>query len=186
MAFTHLSDHLFVSLSLPQPCRDALAELMKPIEGVRWTRPEQLHLTLRFLGDIVDDQTSRLVAALQAVRVEPFLLPIERVGVFPPRGGPKILWAGLGHAHTRLFQLRQRVDDALLSAGWSGELRSFEPHITLGRVVQGDRKAIEAWLHRHRGFEGPPFRVTSFELMASDLHSTGAVHRVHTAFPLGI
>lgn len=184
MAFAHLSDRLFVSLSLPGPCQDALAELMTPIEGVRWTRPEQLHLTLRFLGDILEEQTQRMVAALQTVRVEPFLLPIEGVGVFPPRGNPKILWAGLGTAHTRLFQLRQRVDDALLLAGWSGELRSFEPHVTIGRVVQGDRKAIDAWLQRHRGFEGPPFRVTSFELMASDLQTTGSIHRVHTAFPL--
>lgn len=185
MAFTHLSDRLFVSLALPAPCRDALAELMQPIEGVRWTRPEQLHLTLRFLGDVMDDQSQRVVTALQSIRVEPFLLPIEGVGVFPARGQPKVLWVGLGNAHTRLFQLRQRVDDALLSAGWLGELRSFEPHVTLGRVLQGDRKAIDAWLHRHRGFEGPPFRVISFELMASDLHSTGSVHRIHTAFLLG-
>lgn len=184
MAFTHLSDRLFVSLSLPPPCREALATLMEPIAGVRWTRPEQLHLTLRFLGDVVDDQAQRLVAALQLVRVEPFLLPIEGTGVFPPRGEPKVLWAGLGNAHPRLFQLRQRVDDALLSAGWLGELRSFEPHITIGRAVGGDRASIDAWLHRHRAFEGPPFRVSTFELVASDLNFAGAVHRSHTVFPL--
>lgn len=184
MAFAQLSERLFVRLDLPPPCRDALTELMEPIEGVRWTRPEQLHLTLRFLGDVVADQAQRMVAALKTVRVEPFLLPIAGIGVFPPRGEPKVLWAGLGNAHTRLFQLRQRVDDALLSAGWTGELRSFEPHITVGRVIQGERKAIDAWLHRHRAFEGPPFRVASFELVASELNYGGPVHRVHTAFPL--
>ncbi len=179
-----LSDRLFVSLSLPPPCRDALACLMEPLEGVRWTRPDHLHLTLRFLGDVVENQAQRLVEALEAVRVEPFLLPIGGTGVFPPRGEPKVLWAGLGNAHPRLFQLRQRVDDALLSAGWQGELRSFEPHITVGRAVGVDRSVIDPWLHRHRSFEGPPFRVTAFKLMVSDLRFGGAVHRVHTGFPL--
>jgi len=185
MALTPLSDRLFVSIAPPEPCREALSELMEPIEGVRWVRPEQLHLTLRFVGDVVEDQSQRLVTALQTVKVEPFLLPLEGVGMFPERGHPRVLWAGLGQAHTRLFQLRQRVDDALLAAGWTGELRSFEPHITVGRVTGGDRGALAAWVHRHRAFEGPPFRVSSFELMASDLHSSGAVHRIHTAFPLG-
>lgn len=184
MAFTQLSERLFVSLGLPEPCRAALAALMEPMEGVRWTRPEQLHLTLRFLGDVLEEQAQRMVASLAQVQVEPFLLPLEGTGTFPPRGNPKILWAGLGNAHTRLFQLRQRVDDALLSAGWQGELRSFEPHITLGRVIQSSVKATEAWLHKHRTFEGPPFRVNSFQLMASELNSAGPMHRVHTDFLL--
>lgn len=184
MAFPQLSERLFVGIRFPEPCRDALAELMDPIEGVRWTRTEQLHLTLRFLGDVVENQAQGMVEALKEIRVEPFLLPLEGTGVFPPRGRPKILWAGLGTAHTRLFQLRQRVDDALLSAGWQGELRSFDPHVTVGRVITASQKQVDAWLHRHRDFEGPPFRVTSFQLIASELHSAGPVHRVYSDFVL--
>jgi RNA 2',3'-cyclic 3'-phosphodiesterase len=184
MSFSSHSERLFVSIGLPDPCRDALAALMTPIEGVRWTRPEQLHLTLRFLGDILEEDAARMAAALQQVKVESFLLPLEGVGAFPPRGAPKILWVGLGNAHTRLFQLRQRVDDALLSAGWQGDMRSFEPHITVGRVIGATRKSVDAWLRDHKEFIGPPFRVSSFELMASELRSSGPTHRVHTAIPL--
>lgn len=185
MSLGPLSERLFVSLSLPEPCRDALAALMRPIDGVRWTRPEQLHLTLRFLGDTLEADAERIVERLSQVRVEPFLLPLEGVGVFPPRGVPRILWAGTGHAHTRLFQLRQRVDDALLAAGWRGDMCTFDPHITVGRVVTAAPAATAAWLHDHREFAGPPFRVNSFQLMASELHSNGPVHRVHTEFRLG-
>ncbi len=184
MPFVSYSHRLFVSLALPEPCQDALAALMDPIEGVRWTRPSQLHLTLRFLGDTLDEQAERMIAALAQVRVEPFLLPLDGVGVFPPRGPKKILWVGLGQAHTRLFQLRQKVDDALLSAGWQGELRSFEPHITVGRVLTARPGSLDTWLKAHRSFAGPPFRVTAFHLTASDLHPGGPVHRVHAAFPL--
>lgn len=184
MAFASYSNRLFVSIPFPTPCQDSLATLMDPVEGVRWTRPEQLHLTLRFLGDVVDEQAQRMAAALSGIQVESFLLPLEGVGVFPPRGPTKILWAGLGNAHTRLFQLRQKVDDALLSAGWQGELRSFEPHATVGRVVTSDRQVVEKWLKDHREYIGPSFRVTAFQLVSSDLHSTGPVHRVQTEFPL--
>ena len=184
MAFDQLSERLFVSIGFPEPCQAALAKLMEPLEGVRWTRPEQLHLTLRFLGDTLEDQAQRMIESLSAVRVEPFLLPLEGVGVFPPRGPARILWAGLGRAHTRLFQLRQQVDDALLAAGWRGEMRSFEPHITVGRVVTASPKPIEAWLHHHRDFEGPPFRVSGFQLMASELRSNGPVHRIYHDFAL--
>jgi RNA 2',3'-cyclic 3'-phosphodiesterase len=179
------SDRLFVCIGLPEPCQRALLELMEPMDGVRWTRPEQLHLTLRFLGDVVEEQAQEMVARLQQIEVEPFLLPLEGVGAFPPRGPAKILWVGTGTAHTRLFQLRQRVDDALLAAGWQGELRSFEPHITVGRVLTASRKRTDEWLKTHGSFIGPAFRVMSFQLIASDLTSSGPVHRVHTEFALG-
>ena len=184
MAFASYSNRLFISIPFPPPCQDSLATLMDPVDGVRWTRPEQLHLTLRFLGDVLDEQAQRMTDALAQIRVESFVLPIEGVGKFPPRGPTKILWAGLGNAHTRLFQLRQRVDDAVLSAGWQGDLRTFEPHVTVGRVVTADRGIVDTWLKDHRDYVGPSFRVNAFQLVSSDLHSSGPVHTVIHEFPL--
>lgn len=180
-----ITERLFISLSPPPAARAALAALADDaLEGVRWTGPDQIHLTLRFLGDVSGPMIERLEEELARVRVEPFLLPLAGIGVFPPRGTPKILWAGVGSGHTRLFQLRQRVDDAVLAAGWRGDLRSFEPHLTLGRAIGASTEQIDTWLRRNQGFEGPTFRVTSFELVASDLGPGGAVHRVRRAFPL--
>lgn len=176
---------LFVAITPPETVRAELAALAAPLEGVAWTRPGQHHLTLRFIGERTDEQTAAIGEALARVRVEPFILPVEGTGVFPPGGRAKVLWAGLGHAHTRLFQLRQRVDDALLSVSLELDVRNFHPHLTLARLGETtDPKALARWLKAHAGFEAPPFRVGDFQLYASELRSSGPVHTVLRAFPL--
>ncbi len=182
-----ITERLFIRIFPPEACRAALAGLADDaLEGVRWTGVAQLHLTLRFLGDVSEPMIDRLEAELACIRVEPFVLPLEGVGAFPPRGSPKILWAGVGTGHTRLFQLRQKVDDAVLAAGWTGELRSFEAHVTLGRAVGASTAQVDAWLRKHREFAGPSFRVENFDLVASDLGPEGALHRVRRTYLLKI
>ncbi len=172
---------LFVAIDVPETVRAELAGQAEPLDGVAWTRPEQLHLTLRFIGET--EQREGLEAALERVRVEPFILPVGGIGVFPARGPAKVLWAGLGRAHTRLFQLRQQVDDALLSVDLGIPMPNFHPHITLGRVgrppEQRDKKwlaAFERWRKARAAYEGPPFKVADFHLYASELRADGAVH----------
>ena len=80
-------ERLFVSLALPDPCRAVVMELYDKLEGVTWTRPEQLHLTMRFLGDVESDLAVQIETSLAAIRVKPFLLPLESAGRFPPRSG---------------------------------------------------------------------------------------------------
>lgn len=177
-------ERLFVALALPAPVRATLESQAQPLPGVTWTRPEQLHVTLRFLGDVPAAQIEPLVARLATVRVAPFVLPVEGVGAFPPNRPPHVLWIGTGSGHPRLFQLRQRVDDALLAAGLQLDLRTFHPHVTLARVTEDAAAAAQHWLHTHRDFAAPPFRVEAFDLYASTLHSAGAVHTLKQRFPL--
>ena len=96
------SQRLFVAIALPEPVRAALVALAQPLPGVAWTRPEQLHLTLRFIGDVPAEKIERVTAHLTAVSVEPFLLPVEDVGAFPPKGPPRVVWIGVGHGHPHL------------------------------------------------------------------------------------
>ena len=176
---------LFLALTLPDAVRTTLAAEAQPLPFVTWTPPAQLHLTLRFLGDIDESLLDSLCARLRTVRVAPFLLPVEGVGTFPPNRPPRTLWIGIGSGHPRLFQLRQRVDDALLAAGLSTlDLRTFHPHITLARATEAAAKSVAHWLHTHRAFAAPPFRVDSFALFTSTLHPEGAVHTLHERFPL--
>lgn len=175
---------LFIALPVPDPLRRLLTELMRPLNNVRWTREEQLHLTLRFLGDTPVDLIEPLAERLRAIAVEPFLLPLEGIGAFPPKSPPRVLWAGVGSGHPRLHQLRQRIDDALLAAGLDPDLRTFHPHITLGRCIEGSPGATQQWLRMHREFAGPSFRVESFELFASELRPAGALHHLVERFPL--
>jgi 2'-5' RNA ligase len=178
------TERLFVACELPPPVRAVLAALATPLPGVAWTRPEQMHLTLRFLGDVDTDRIGALREKLPAVRVAPFLLPVEGLGTFPPQRPPRVLWAGVGSGHPHLFQLRQRLDDALLAAGLDFDLRTFQPHITLARCAETAAGPVAHWLHLHRDFAAPPFRVGSFGLWSSELHAGGAVHELKQLFPL--
>lgn len=169
---------LFVGIALPEAVRRDLASVMEGLEGVRWSPPENLHLTLRYIGETEPERQERMEQALGRVRVEPFVLPVEGLGLFPSRGAAKVLWAGLGGAHTRLFQLRKQVDEALLAVDLTLEVRSFQPHVTLGRLTEThDRKALERFLRRHAEFEAAPFRVAEFHLFASDGGGAGRAPR---------
>ncbi len=178
------SVRLFVACALPPPVRDALVAFATPLPGVAWTRPEQLHLTLRFLGDVEQPRIEALQERLQTVRVEPFLLPVSGLGAFPSKNAPRVLWAGVGSGHPHLFQLRQRLDDALLAEGLDFDVRTFHPHVTVARCTETAAGAAHHWLHLHREFSAPPFRVDSFALWSSELRPEGAVHTLVQRFPL--
>ncbi|MBA3849496.1 MAG: RNA 2',3'-cyclic phosphodiesterase [Opitutus sp.] len=163
------TQRLFVALALPAVVRSELAGVMEGVEGIRWSPPGSLHLTLRFIGDCGAAKREALAGALGRVRVEPFILPVEGLGVFPSRGPAKVVWAGLGGAHRRLFQLRKQVDEALLSVDLTLDVRHCQPHITLGRLGEGhEPKELAKYLARHAEFEAPPFRADEFHLMSSE------------------
>jgi len=176
---------LFLALSLPEGVQRVLATLLGPeMPGVTWMRAGQLHLTLRFLGDVPEESLPRLTDELAMVRVQPFLLPIEGVGTFPPRPPARVAWAGVAHADPRLLQLRQQIDDALLRTGLPVDLRTFLPHVTLARVNERGASTLARWLRAHADFAAPPFRVEAFDLVESMLHPAGAEHRLRQRFPL--
>ena len=179
------TERLFIALTLPPAVREVLAALAQPLPGVNWTRPEQLHVTLRFLGDVPVEQIEPMMGRLAKVQVAPFILPVEGVGTFPPNRPPRVLWIGTGSGHPRLFQLRQRIDDALLASGLQVDVRTFHPHVTLARCTENAAPAVTHWVHTHRETAAPPFRVEAFDLYSSDLQPNGAVHTLTRSFPLG-
>ena len=177
---------LFVALVPPFTVRTELAALAASLAGVRWTPEDNLHLTLRFIGEAEPEKQTRIEEALARVRVEPFILPVGGLGVFPSRGPAKVLWAGVGHGHPRLYQLRKQVDEALLSVDMTLDVHNFHPHFTLGRLgEEREVKALARFLERHLQFEAPPFRVSEFHLMASELPpGRPPVYRRGRSFPL--
>lgn len=179
---------LFVALTPPETVRAELGELATELEGVRWTPPDNLHLTLRFVGDTSAEKQAAMEDALGRVKVEPFILPVAGVGVFPTRGPAKVLWVGVGNGHTRLYQLRKQVDEALLSVDMALDVHHFHPHFTLGRLAENyDSKQLTRFLERHAKFEAPPFRVNEFQLYASELlPGKPPAYRVMRTFGLGM
>jgi 2'-5' RNA ligase len=177
---------LFVALVPPPVVRAELAAATGKLDGARRVPAENIHLTLRFIGDCDPDRRDALATALEAVRVEPFVLPVGGLGVFPSRGPARVLWAGVGHAHTRLFQLRKQVDEALLGVDLTLDVHHFQPHFTLARLEPGyDGRALARFLERNAAFEAPPFRVDAFHLLASELRGDGPPeYRPVRSFPL--
>lgn len=177
---------LFIALPLPEPIQIVLSRLAaESLPGARWTPQHQLHVTMRFLGDVDDARLPAIVERLSTIQVEPFLLPVEGVGAFPAKGGPpRVLWAGLGNAHPRLHQLRKQIDEALLNLGLDFDVSSFHPHVSLARCTPDAAPAVAKWLRTHAAFEGPSFRVDAFDLLESELRPAGALHHVIEHIPI--
>jgi 2'-5' RNA ligase len=175
---------LFVALYPSASARDALAALAEPLRDFRWAPPEQIHLTLRFIGEITDADAKHAEDALTRVHVAPFVLEPSALGVFPPRGQPTVVWAGVGSGHPHLHALRQRVDDALLAAGVPLDLPPFHPHLTLARVRTAAPGSVAEFVKRHRDFVGPAWQVTEFALVESELRAAGPVHRLRHRYEL--
>lgn len=177
---------LFTALVPPATIQTELAELATPLAGVRWIPAENIHLTLRFIGETDDAKAERYADALARVRVEPFILPVGGTGVFPTRGPAKVIWAGVGNGHTRLYQLRKQVDETLLAVDAGLAMPGFHAHFTLARLGDGcDAKELAHFLAKHEKLEAPPFRVTEFLLLSSELTpGRPPAYRVVRRFPL--
>ena len=167
---------LFVSIELPLAITRLLAEFNPHLRGVRWLAPEQMHLTLSFLGNVSAETEEKLRANLSAISWKAFFLPLSGLGTFPGKGRPNVLWLGVGHGHPHLFQLHKRVQEAALAAGLEPDLRAFHPHITLARCRDVSADAIRPFLKAHTGFDAGMIHVESFCLNSSELTPAGSAY----------
>lgn len=165
---------LFVAIRPPEPVRDALIDLMEGIAGARWQADDQLHLTLRFIGEVDRHAANDIVAALGAIHHPPFTLAIGGLGTFGSRARPETLWAGVAPAE-QVHALHNKVDQAVARVGVAPERRAFHPHITLARLGRATG-SVHDFLARRGGAASAPFAVDSFALYESHLTPDGAVY----------
>ncbi len=175
---------LFVSLELPDVVRERLAGLCCDVPGARWTEPEQMHLTIRFIGEVEEHVFDEIRDGLGSVSVEPFPLTLRGVGHFPPRGQPRVLWVGVERSDA-LRILHQRVDAALVRSGVAPERRKFAPHVTLARLRRTPTRAVGSFISQNALFEEGPIEIDRFWLYSSRLSRKQAVHRPEAEYPLG-
>lgn len=175
----------FIAVGIPESVRNYIASLFDhSVPRIRWVPKENLHLTMRFLGDISEEKEDQLCQQLRAVTVSSFTLETGRIGVFPTKGPPRVVWVGLGTGHPLLFQLRQQIDDAILRAGIDCEMRDFIPHITIGRCHTATTEAIKALASKYRNESGPVFYVRNFSLFESRPSPHGSRYLELESFPL--
>ncbi len=174
---------LFVAIDLPEALKVRLSGLCCGLPGVRWERDAQFHLTLHFVGEVEGPVARRVTEALHGVRCDPFELSLQGVGHFPPRGAPRILWAGVA-ASDELVQLHDQVERVLRRAGLPGEERRFFPHVSLGRLSGVPLGRVLGWMEQHLAFLSEPFGVSDVVLFRSRLGAGGAQYSVQSAYPL--
>ncbi len=174
---------LFVAIALPEHVVDALLELSDSVPGARWVNYDQLHLTLRFIGEIDRAGFEDVVQALGEVEADAFELALAGVGHYPPRGAPRVLWAGV-RPNPVLSLLQSRVENALVRAGLAPEPRNFSAHVTLARLHHAPIERVQAFLTRHGLFAAPPFQVEAFHLYSSRLARDGSVYSIEASYPL--
>lgn len=174
---------LFVAISLPEMLRQRLTGLRGQIPGARWVRPENLHLTLRFLGDVDEDAAADLDAALSRITAPRLQVALSGVGHFASRGQVRALWAGV-ERNDALEHLHAKVETIVQRAGRPPEGRRFHPHVTLARCNDTRVPRINGFLAEHSGFRAPPFPVDSIDLYSSILGREGAYYTKEASYPL--
>lgn len=174
---------LFVAIDPPEAIKDQLIDLMGGVAGARWQSDEQLHLTLRFIGEVDRHQANDIAAALASLHFPRFELQLAGAGTFDRRGQVNALWAGVA-PHDTLTALHRKVDQAVIRAGVPPEPRAYHPHITLARVNR-ETGPLDGFVSRHGGLASPRFAVEDFCLYESRLGTGGSVYTIVERYPLG-
>lgn len=173
---------LFVALELPESIRERLVLLQGGVPGARWSTSEQLHLTLRFIGEVPENVGHDVDDALATIRAPAFELELSGVGEF---GGktPRALWAGVKN-HEALLHLQRKIETALQRIGLAPEPRKFSPHITLARLKAAPWEKVMQFLSHAALFSAGPFEVTQFVLFSSHLSASGSIYHQERVYRL--
>ena len=183
---------VFCAIELPKPTRDlvlrhiARVKAAVPAARATWSGDANLHLTLKFLGEVPQTSVADFSEAVsQAVAgLQPFSLRLEHAGTFPSRGQPRVLWIGINNPSAQLAELHARLEAESARAGFAKEGREFHPHLTIARLRQpADARALAA-AHRQLEFEPLEIAVTELLVIRSELSSEGSKYTVVSRHPL--
>jgi 2'-5' RNA ligase len=170
----------FIAIEIPSEIKAALASLQNEMRragaDVSWTRPENIHLTLKFLGEVDERRIGEIekVCADMAAEFQPFTLSLNETGVFPNARQPRVLWAGLAGEIEKAVEMQRRLDEGLALIGFEREEKEFHPHLTIGRVKSNKKTREMLSLAGAHQVPALSFVVAELVLMKSELHPAGA------------
>lgn len=173
----------FIAIELPADIRRYLFQSGQqmstdlPRGVVRWVAAENMHLTLRFLGDTAEDNLPEIAAQLDAItgQHQAFSLHLDQLGSYPNQKRPRIVWVGLGGELDTLNTLQSQIENAVQVMGWQREKRPFRPHLTLGRVKNPNLAHHLSWTQQ---LEKKEFLVSAVYLIESQLQRQGPVYTI--------
>ena len=182
----------FIGITLPDSVRSSLASLQRYVgessADVKWVEPDHLHVTLKFLDEITDEQRRHVEALLGRIASgqPPFLLAMDRVGAFPAVTAPRVLWVGLSEGKESVIRITESIEREGHAIPLPREERPFAAHVTLGRVrTPRNRQALTERLRGVVWQPPAPWHVTSVTLYQSVLGATGPRYSVLADIPLG-
>lgn len=174
---------LFVALSLPETVRSTLASLAAGLPGASRVRPESLHLTLRFIGNVDEGMGRDIAAALGEVAAPRFDLVLDHLGQFGRGDRVDTLWVGIRPAPP-LARLQGKIETALIRLGLEPESRKFHPHVTLARLKRAPSHRVADFLGKVGRISTQTFAVDAFVLYSSRLSRSGAIYRAEAVYSL--
>ncbi len=174
---------LFTAVPIPGRINSFLHAMGRSLPGARAVAEDQIHITLRFIGEVEGGLFHDIREKLTGVTGKPFDLAIRGVGHFPPRGKPRILWAGL-EPTDQLITLKRRIDAALIECGLPPDNRKFAPHVTFARLNNPPLNRLTNFLAGNAFLQFETFEVTCFNLYSSKLSPKGALHSLEASYPL--
>jgi 2'-5' RNA ligase len=166
---------LFLAIEIPDQIKEQLARLAGELPAARWVPAGQLHLTLRFIGEVGPQTFAAIKGALSGLSFRRFTLELRGAGHFPPGNRPRVLWVGVQPSEA-LVLLHQELELALIDPGITPDERPFSPHLTLARLKDPSPAAVRSFELRHEGLAFPPFEVHEVILFSSVLSNQGAIH----------
>lgn len=176
---------LFVALELSEQQKSEVNAFQETIKqfmtGVRWVKPEALHMTLKFLGETDESRIEEIAAALDetAAAINPFDIVYGESGVFPSPGKARVIWVGLREGSEAVRELASKVDSSLSKIGFEPEKRSYTPHLTIGRVRSSlPEKVVSRYLEEGTNFTSAACTIKSTTLFESKLSPQGATYIV--------
>ncbi len=174
---------LFVAIDIPESVRREVEGLGRSIPGARPVPEDQLHLTLKFIGEVESSRLLDIQDVLERIVLPKFSLALKGVGTFPPRGTPRVLWAGVQHSE-RTMTLRNSIEKSLAAIDIPREKRRYSPHLTLARLKNSPIGRLQQFLAGNAFLQSDEFTVDSFHLYSSRLSKKGALHTVESSYPL--
>jgi 2'-5' RNA ligase len=178
-----------VSAATRKRAADAIERLRASGAKVSWVKPDNMHLTLKFLGDVPNVQIPEICRAVTqaAAELEPFEMQCHGLGAFPDLRRPRTIWIGVEEGKEGLVQLHAAIDKSLAKLGFAKEGRRFQPHLTIGRVRQGGSAALDLGqlVEQNADFQFAATVVSEALAIASYLDKSGATYEILGRAPLG-
>jgi RNA 2',3'-cyclic 3'-phosphodiesterase len=174
---------LFVAIELPADTKRRIAALARPLPGAAWIKPENMHITLSFIGEVDEGLAADIDIELARISQPAFEIALAGIDQFESRARVRAIWVGVERAPA-LMALQAKVEGALKRAGASPEVRRFTPHVTLARFRDLPIHKIAPFIAERNAFKDGPVAVEGFDLMSSRLGHAGSVYAVERRYPL--